>query len=80
MIIVYERKEINILNLINQFCESHKEQDKWENSSFYCIKKLTNDARGELGENLISKVFHFYVILFNKIILTIPFTPTAIMI
>lgn len=48
-----------MLNLINQFCESHKEQDKWENSSFYCIKKLTNDARGELGENLISKVFHF---------------------
>lgn len=46
-------------NLIENFCLEHREKDEWTDSPFKGIKELTNDARGELGELIISKLFHY---------------------
>ena len=48
-----------MMNLINTFCEEHKPVDIWTNSPFRGVKELVNDHRGELGESMMSKVFHF---------------------
>lgn len=46
-------------NLIHTFCQSHQNvEDKWKTSPFREIKELTNDARGELGETIVSSIFH----------------------
>lgn len=46
-------------NLIHNFCLSHQNaEDKWKTSPFREIKELTNDARGELGETIVSSIFH----------------------
>lgn len=46
-------------NLIHNFCLSHQNaEDRWKTSPFREIKELTNDARGELGETIVSTIFH----------------------
>ena len=48
-----------MINLINTFCEENKPEAIWEDSPFKGVKELTNDARGKLGELMMSKVFHY---------------------
>lgn len=47
-----------ILEKIQEFAKKHKSTNCWANAIFKNIYFLTNDARGQFGEELISEIFH----------------------
>lgn len=44
--------------LLDELCDAELSKTNWRSSPFYKLTLLNNDSRGEVGEQIISQIFH----------------------